>query len=364
MSNNQKYDGALISELGVKRYLKATKDIKTSNINFFLRGAAAEKAWEECNFGCHGPTYRNLKKASTFAEALKPIDDLSPVLAGFIDGVHHNTIGQAEKLGGGVKRTAEGLHLTGSEDFQNVGDENYAVYEFASNAIEKVFSFELDSIENPLTQSIITIINDYISALPEWIIEETFTSGAMKFPQTIDTVWIIKAVSMGIIKNTTTSDVKSAATLLGSPAQRFVGKQIGKKFTVAMAAVIASTITKKILASNSEIPRLKRRLVRIRNAARKAKGGLGGTLLKLLGAQGILDHAAVSSRKLQSNNPRVWQILRYDLKGANMAFFLIENIVQEYLDRLSLLEKQPSEFAKVMEALIRERQTTKIFIPF
>lgn len=27
------YDGALISELGVKRYLKATKDIKASNIN-------------------------------------------------------------------------------------------------------------------------------------------------------------------------------------------------------------------------------------------------------------------------------------------------------------------------------------------
>ena len=31
--SQEKYDGALISELGVQRYLKATKDIKVSNEN-------------------------------------------------------------------------------------------------------------------------------------------------------------------------------------------------------------------------------------------------------------------------------------------------------------------------------------------
>lgn len=33
MSQSQ-YDGALISDLGVRRYLKASKDIKISNIDF------------------------------------------------------------------------------------------------------------------------------------------------------------------------------------------------------------------------------------------------------------------------------------------------------------------------------------------
>jgi len=33
-NKEQSYDAALISELGVKRFLKASKDIKMSNINF------------------------------------------------------------------------------------------------------------------------------------------------------------------------------------------------------------------------------------------------------------------------------------------------------------------------------------------
>lgn len=92
------YDGALISELGVKRYLKATKDIKASNINFLLRGSVADKAWEECNFGCHGPTYRSLKRPSTKAEVLQPLKDVSPTIAGLVDGAHVATIGKAQKL--------------------------------------------------------------------------------------------------------------------------------------------------------------------------------------------------------------------------------------------------------------------------
>lgn len=364
MSNHDHYDGALISELGVKRYLKATKDIKTSNIDFLIRGADANKAWRECNFGCHGPTYRNLKKPSTFAEALKPIDDISPLLAGMIDGVRHNTVGQAERLTGGVNRTVEGLHLTGKDNFEDVGDENYAIYQFASTTIEKVVTFEVDLIENPLTQSILAIVNEYISALPEWLIEEALKQGALKFPQKIDTVWVLKAISMGIVKNTNPETIKEAVNLLESPAQRLIGKQIGKKVSVAIAAIIASSITKKIMIYNNEIPQLKRRLVKLRKAGRKVKGGLGGALLKLLSAQGILDKAAKSSRELKQSNPRIWTVLRYEMNGANMIYFLIENIVQEYVDRLYLLETQPLEFAKLMEALIREKHTPKLFLPF
>ena len=45
-NQDQPYHGALISELGVKRYLKATKDINISNIDFLMRGTVANRAWQ------------------------------------------------------------------------------------------------------------------------------------------------------------------------------------------------------------------------------------------------------------------------------------------------------------------------------
>lgn len=107
--SQQQYDGALISELGVKRYLRATSDIKTANIDFLIRDGGAQKAWQKCNFGCHGPTYRNLRRPSTRGELLKPIDDISPALAGLADGIHHRTFGRIERIAGGMDRTIEGV---------------------------------------------------------------------------------------------------------------------------------------------------------------------------------------------------------------------------------------------------------------
>lgn len=364
MNNKQQdYDGALISELGVKRYLKATKDIKISNIDFLIRGAAAQKAWQECNFACHGPTYRNLQRPSSKSELLKPLDNISPVLAGIADGAHHQTIGQIERLTGGVKRTAEGLHATGSGNFQNVGDENLALYEFSKTAFEKIVTFEIDTINNPITQAVMAIVGEYMTALPEWVIEEMLKQGTLKFPDTIDTAWLLKAAALGVIDNIDHENLNQAMKLLNEPAQRLVGKQIGKKLASVIAVIIAGKITKKIMTRSMEVQILKKRLVRIRQTAKKMKGGLGGAMLTLLNTQGILNKAAESSRQLQRSCPRVWNILRFRLNGANMVYFLIEGVAQEYIDRLALLEQNPVEFGKVMEALIKAKLTQKIFFP-
>lgn len=362
-NKDQSYDGALISELGVKRYLRATRDIKTSNIDFLIRGATANRAWQECNFGCHGPSYRVLKRPSTKGELLKPLDDISPQLAGFVDGLHHQTIGQVERVAGGVKRTAEGLHLTGEENFQNVGSENYAAYQFAISAFEKVVTFEINVLDNPITQVAMTIVSEYTTALPEWLIDEILKQGAMKFPTKIDAIWILKAMTLGLIENANPEDVAKVVKLLNDPVQRFAGKQLGKKMAPIIAMAIASAITRKIMSGNPGLPVLRNRLVEIRKSARKMNGALGSAMLALLNAHGYLNMAAESSRSLQRTNPRLWNILRYKLNGGNMIYFLVQSMVQEYVDRLALLEQNPKEFGKVMEALIREKRTQDIFFP-
>lgn len=361
--NQQHYDGSLISELGVKRYLKATKDIKTANVNFLIRDGAANKAWQTCNFGCHGPTYRNLNKPSTRAELLKPLDDLSPVLAGVVDGIHHSTLGKADRLAGGIGRAAEGLHLNGEEAFGHVGDENTAAFAFAKNAFEKLITFEIDLIDNPVSQVVMAAVSEYMSALPEWLIEETFKQGVLQFPREVDTGWLLKAAAMGVVENVDQQNIVKAMSLINEPAQRLVGKQIGKRLAATIALAIATSITKKLLATSPEVPRLKRDIVRLRRAVKPAKGGLGGALMTLLNTQGVLHKAASSSRRLQTNCPRLWKILRFNLNGANMIYFLVEGMVGEYVDRLALLEQNPNEFAKVMEALIRDKKTQSIYFP-
>ena len=280
-----------------------------------------------------------------------------------MDGVHHQTIGQVERLAGGIKRTAEGLHVSGQEDFLNVGDENIAAYQFATSAFEKLITFELDVLDNPVTQIVMSVVSEYTAALPEWLIEEIFKQGALILPNKIDTAWLLKAAALGVIENANQEQLVQAARLLNDPAQRLMGKQIGKKLAAAIALAIASAITKKIMTGSPELYELKRQLIPIRRTARAMRGGLGGAMLALLKSQGLVNTAAEASRRLQRTSPRLWKILRFKLNGANMVYFLVENMMCEYVDRIALLEQNPKEFGKMMEALIKARQTPQIFFP-
>lgn len=328
-----------------------------------IRGENAQKAWQECNFSCHGPTYRNLKRNASRGDLLTSLNEISPILSGVADGIHHQTVERASRLAGGIERTAEGLHLSGQEKFSSVGDENFSAFEFAKSAFEKLVTFEIDVLENPVSQIVMATVSEYTSVLPEWLIEETFKQGALKFPGKIDTAWLLKAAALGIVEHTNQDDLVNAVKLLNEPVQRILSKQLGKKLANAIALAIATSITKKILASSPNVLQVKQDLVRLRRIGKQAKGGLGGALLTLLGSQGILQKAAVASRRLQQHCPRLWQLLRFKLNGANMIYFLIESMIEEYVDRLSLLEQNPREFAKVMEALIRDKKTQSVYFP-
>lgn len=213
-------------------------------------------------------------------------------LAGLVDGAQHQTIGQVERLAGGIQRTAEGLHATGAKRFAKVGDENYAAYSFASVVLEKLVSFEINLLDNPISQIAMAVVSEYVSVLPEWLIEDTLKEKALKFPDKMDTLWVIKALSMGIIEHTSQEDLTKAVNLLNDPGQRFTGKQLGKRMAVALSYAIASVVTKKLMVQSAEIPGIKRDLVKVRKVTKPLKGGLGASLLTLLGSQGHLNNAA------------------------------------------------------------------------
>lgn len=356
------YNGKLISELGVEKYLKGKRDSQYSNIDFFDRGSSLNKKWQECNFGCHGPSYRTFRPSATWNQTLLLIDKISPSVAGIADGIQHQAVEQPKNIAAGVGRTAEGLHLMGEERFSDVGGENLAALELIETTYKNIVEFEISVLENPLMQAATTIINDYISVIPEWVLEQALESGAFIF-NNIDKTTLLRAGTKGVFDRIPPEDLDRAVTALKDKGKRVIGKQIGKKLTIAISAIIATQISKKIMSDPAMTFSLKRRLAHLKRAAKPMGGGLGKALVILLKAQGLIGTAAKSSRTLNEKCPTTWKKLRYKLHGADMVYFLIEGVVNEYVDRLSLLEKQPQEFFRVMEALIRDRLTKKIFYP-
>lgn len=119
------YDGNLISELGAKRYLQGLKNQSFSNVNLFQSVQSGNFQWKgKVCHGCHGTSYRALKKEASWNDTLQVLSSIDPLVAGLADGVHHQTVGKLEVLGAGVERTAEGLHVLGDEKFSTVGAEN------------------------------------------------------------------------------------------------------------------------------------------------------------------------------------------------------------------------------------------------
>ncbi|BFM10650.1 hypothetical protein R50072_08030 [Simiduia litorea] len=357
------YNGRLISELGVEKYLKANSDLAFSNISFFDDTATQERKWKDCNFGCHTPGYRSLKRSATWIDTLTLLDKIDPLAAGIADGIRHQAVVQPAMLGAGIERTAEGLHLAGAEKFSQVGGENWAAIDLLTATYEALFEYELNLLENPVMQCVVTVVNDYISVLPEWVMDELQNSGILNTVGQVDTAILLKAAKYGAVQAISSDEAQAAGDFLKGKTKRVIGKQIGKKVANAIAAAISVQIAKKIMAHESMTYHLKRRLAGIRKQIKPAKGGLGGALVTLLKAQGLLGLAAKSSRNLKDKCPTTWHTLRYKLRGCDMVYFLIEPLISEYVDRLSLLEKRPVEFLKVMQALIKEKQTVQIFFP-
>ncbi|MDN3638775.1 cellulose-binding protein [Simiduia curdlanivorans] len=361
------YSGELISELGVVRYLNGRSAMSTSNISFFDRSDTLAKKWQECNFGCHTPAYRMLKKPASWGDVLLELDKISPVVSGIADGIKYETVDQPARLAAGIERTAEGLHLKGAEKFSLVGEENWATYGLLKSTFVAMVEFDLSVLENPIMRSVLVIVNDYISVLPEWVLFEVQEAGMLSDSGNVDGVTLLKVARLLLEDGVSEEHLKQANDFVSGKAQRFIGKQAGKKIArklvAAIALALATKITKQMLINADKDYQLRRQLTKIRAMGRQAGGSLGGALVTLLKSQGFLGTAAKHSRELKQKCPTTWHTLRYKLQGCDMVYFLVQPLLGEYVDRLSLLERQPVEFLKVMRALIESRNTREIFYP-
>lgn len=369
MSDTKPYYGHLISELGVKRYLEGRHSQQFSNVDLFRDVQKNQTYWKDkpC-FGCHGTSYRTLRKQATWHETVKVISDVAgPGTAGFVDGVKFQTVDMASKLAHGVGRTAEGLHITGASNFDLVGAENVAIVNLLSHTYKALVNTDISIMDNPLMQNVNLIIDRYLTAVPEWVIEDMLKRGLIEFPEGFDKYQFLSAAKKGIAELSNVEDVDKVVNTLGDGAKKFIGKQAGKHITAklmaSIASAIATDISKSLLSRPANNLMIKRRLVVIRKGINSAKGSLGTVLLTLLKTQGLLGLISKASRQLNQKCPRTWSILRYKMHGADMVYYFVQPMIQEYVDRLSILEKDPVKFTKIMTALIRDRKSRDIFYP-
>lgn len=357
------YDGQLISEHGVKRYLKGVTANQFANINPMQRPKALQKQWEECNFGCHGPTYRVQRRVVGVDQMIQQINKASPLIAGGLSGVKHELHDKPARIGAGVQRTAEGLGASGKEGIAQVGAENYAAYKFVRVNVAKLLNADFTLLDNPLCQLVFSIVHEYVSLLPSSMLESMIKEGALVVPDSIDKNYVLSAIRNGLAETISAEQIDHAAKVISSKGQFLVGKELGKKVTRVLAVIIAVKITKKIMRSPEVSQSLRRNLSGLRESMKNANKGLVTALVVLLNANGFLGLAAAQSRKLQTECPTLWKHLRYDMGGLDMMLFLIRDFVAEYIDRIAVLENNPQVFLKLMAALVKEKKTKEIFFP-
>ena len=357
------YDGDLISELGVKRYLVGYKAQPFANINPLQSRAGIQKSWDKCNFGCHTPAYRVLRKQLTRQAFFSDLAKVSPVAAGVAAGVEHQTLHQANLVGSGAVRTAEGLHLAGGEAFGSVGAENAALFNLVRISSRQLLNAELSTFNNPLCQLVLAIVYEYIKLIPDWVVAQVIDSNALVTPDRVDKQFLHQAANHGFIEPAMLEHIDAAASALQNSAIKAISKNQSAKITQTILCIVAAKITRKILLSPGVSFGIKKRLAAFRKASKGTSKGLAATLILLLKANGHLAIAARSSRRLQRDCPKFWRVLRHQFGGLDMLLFLVDGAVQEYLDRISLLERSPQTYLNLMAALIKAGKTKEIFLP-
>jgi hypothetical protein len=360
-------DGRVIRSLGIQKFLDHCADIPHSNIDFFATKQQLEQRWNECNFGCHGPSYRVLYRQSTYTEVLEFLNKIDPTY-GYATGVIDSTITNTSKIVKGGERTAEGLGVSGTDRIAEIGRENSLAFNLAKDALVKAFSLSLTLVDNPFTALIINIVTTYIKYVPDEIIVQMAAHGKFKNIE-IDMNMTIQATTKGLtnidLSGLEISELKLVGEYLKNNPQfllKLLGKYHGRKLVNYIATHIAIAIARQIAVGMSKSFRYKRFLKTVKPS--KTTKNLAGVVIFLLKTQGLLQEASNASKRLHNRSPKLWLKLRQQ-QGLDMIYFFIEDYITEYVDRIGLAERNPDRFIEMVVAILKPPGTIDdLFFPF
>jgi len=360
-------NGRIIRSMGIQRFLDNCRAPSFANIDMFASIQRLEQRWHECDMGCHDPGYRVLHRQATYSEmidVMAKVDPTQGLATGLVDGVA-TTTGRIAK---GVERTADGLGASGTGRIADIGIENSLAFNLAKDALVKAFSLSLNLVDNPFTALIINVITYYIRYVPDEIIVQLAAHGKFKNLD-IDVNLAVQANLKGMVnidlKGFAESELRQIGSYLKNNPQailKLVGKYQGRKLATYIATHIAITIAKQIAIGLTKSYRYRNILRNTRPG--KTTRGLAGVLIFLLKTQGLLQDASNASQRLHNRCPLLWQKLR-SAHGLDMIYFMVEDYIHEYVDRVGLAERDPARFVEMVVAILQPPGTVDdLFFPF
>lgn len=367
-----KMDGEAIRTLGIQRFIETCGSRPFSNIDMCASQQKLERRWHECNMGCHDPDYRvahHEMSKTEFMHSLYEIDPSSGFGAGVVDAVYSTS----SRLVGGTERTAEGLGLGKDGRVAEIGYENNLALNLAAEMLKKTVTLSYDLATNPVTALIIKIVSAYMHYVPDEIIVTLAGHGKIKNLK-IDYSLTIDASIRGLTDLDFTKIMSDELKRVGNYLQNHpdlifkqVGKYEGRKLANIVATYIVISIAKSIARYAAKTKWFKLMNDHIPsgvNGGGKYTKGLVGVLIALLKTQGVLQAASKASQRLHNSSPMLWQFFRSQ-GGMDLIYFLVEDYLKEYVDRIGLAEKHPVQFIKMIDAIVTPPgKIEDLFFPF
>jgi hypothetical protein len=353
--------GKVVNVIGIQRFLDYCASSSFSNVDIFASTTDLEHRWKKCNMGCHHPGYRtgSSKRTETWTNAVQTIEGVpvfGQVAARVLDPITGALI-----LGGGVVRTGD---VFNQEGFDKIGAENYAAIDLVQTLLTQAYNVSLSAVDNPITTMIIHLIADYTLSIPEEVLVQLATTGKLNLND-FDVHMTTRAIQKGLTYLAASAATQAAITYIKNHPEKvveyFKNKAIDKLSTY-IATIITVKITKSILKSLPSSWHYKNFLDATKFT--KTTKGLADALLILLKTQGTLQTAGEASRRLHAKLPTLWGDMRHT-HGVDMVYYMVEDFVKEYVDRISLAQNDPARFAEMVLAILEPPGTAKdLFFPF
>ena len=343
MAGNQ-MNGDAIRRLGISTYMKHRNSADIANIDIFANSQQLQRRWNECNFGCHHPGYRVLARQITYSEF---INSLGPIVGGLVDGI----ASELNEYGEGAERVAQ--WYSSSKHRARINHENTLIFNLIKTALEKLFTMDLSLVDNPLTELIIRIVENYLSQVPDEVWEKIIESGKLTIDN-VDTAMVNDAIKKGLSGLATNETIDAFADDMKNRAAKMASKWVGRQIARRIAILIAIQIAHTIITTLTRSPVYKN-FLKVKNLAKKP-GGLATVISFLLRVHGKFQIASEASARLRFRCPRLWMVLRdnKNTPGMDLLYFLAEDYISEHVDRISLAEKNPVMFLMMVNALLKE----------